>query len=207
VPPTAIDTVIFDLGGVLIDWNPRHLYGRLFGDDEAGMEAFLAEVCTPEWNLEQDRGRPWAEAVEELALAHPEQRELIEAYHVRWDEMVAGAIDGTVEILSELRGRVRLLVLSNWSAETFPVALRHCPFLEWFDGIVISGEVKACKPEEAAFRALLERYSIEPGSAVFVDDSDVNVAAATKLGLIGIRFDGPAGLRRALQGVGLLESA
>jgi 2-haloacid dehalogenase len=196
--------IVFDLGGVLIDWDPRHLYRRLF-DDEAAMERFLAEVCTPAWNAEQDAGRPWSEAIESLARSHPEQRDLIAAFRARWLEMLGGAIDETVGILADLRAAGRpLYALSNWSAETFPIARPRFPFLDWFDGIVISGDVGICKPDPRLYRHLIDRYGLAPASTVFVDDSPVNVAAAAALGMTAFRFDGPAGLRRDLTALGLL---
>jgi 2-haloacid dehalogenase len=201
-PPT---TVVFDLGGVLIDWDPRYLYRTLF-DDEAAMEAFLAEVTTPEWNAAQDAGRPWAEAVRSLADRHPEHRDLIEAYHQRWPETLGGPIEGSIEILDELRRipGVRLFALSNWSAETFPIARERYPFLAWFDGIVISGEVGAIKPDPRIFERLIERYDVDPGRAVFIDDSAANVAVAERLGFAGIRFEDPGSLRRELARLDLL---
>jgi 2-haloacid dehalogenase len=200
-PPTA---VIFDLGGVLIDWDPRYLYRRLF-TDAAAMESFLAEVTTPAWNAEQDAGRPWAEAVAMLAERHPEQRDLIVAYHQRWSEMLAGAIDGTVAILQELRGSdVRLFALSNWSAETFPIARQRFPFLAWFDGIVISGDVGAAKPDARIFEHLVITYGIEPADAVFIDDNASNVEAAERLGFVALRFVDEGSLRDDLERLGLL---
>ena len=199
-----ITTVTFDLGGVLIDWDPRYLYRTLF-DDEADMEAFLAEVTTPAWNAEQDAGRPWVDAVDTLAAEFPEHRPLIEAYHRRWAETLGDAIQGTVEVLAELRDAgVRLVALSNWSAETFPVALERYPFLGWFEGIVISGEVGAAKPDERIFRALIERHGIEPAETVFVDDTVANVEAADELGFVGLRFHDPDRLRTDLEGLGVL---
>jgi 2-haloacid dehalogenase len=201
-PPAA---VIFDLGGVLIDWDPRYLYRTLFAD-EAAMERFLAEVTTPEWNAAQDAGRPWTEAVEVLAARFPDERPLIEAYHLRWSETLGGAIDGTVDVLADLRERdVRLLALSNWSAETFPVARARYPFLDWFEGIVISGELGVAKPDARIFEALVRRYDIEPAETVFVDDSVANVEAAHALGFIGLRFDDPARLRADLERLGVLR--
>jgi 2-haloacid dehalogenase len=201
-PPT---TVVFDLGGVLIDWDPRYLYRTLF-DDEAAMEAFLAEVTTPEWNAAQDAGRPWAEAVRSLADRHPEHRDLIEAYHQRWPETLGGPIEGSIEILDELRRipGVRLFALSNWSAETFPIAEERYPFLAWFDGIVISGEVGAIKPDPRIFERLIERHDVDPSRAVFIDDNAANVAAAERLGFAGIRFEDPGSLRRELARLELL---
>jgi 2-haloacid dehalogenase len=198
-------TVTFDLGGVLIDWNPRYLYQKLF-DDDAEMERFLAEVTTQEWNAAQDAGRPWSEAVEVLSAKFPDHRDLIDAYHTRWPEMLGEAIHGTVAILDELRADgVRLYALSNWSAETFPVALERYPFLGWFDGIVISGEVGAAKPDVQIFQTLIDRHEIEPGETVFVDDNEPNVTAAAAMGFIALRFHDAARLRDDLVGLGLLE--
>ena len=205
---SAVSAVVFDLGGVLIDWDPRYLYRQLFDGDEAGMERFLAEVCTPAWNAEQDAGRPWTEAVELLVQEYPQERERIEAYHARWEEMLGGAIDETVEVLRELQDRpVRLFALSNWSAETFPIARRRYPFLGWFDGIVISGEVGICKPDERVFRHLITTHTIEPETTVFVDDSNVNVEAARGVGMMAIPFTGGRELREELVQLGVLEAA
>ena len=169
------------------------------------MEAFLAEVTTPAWNTEQDAGRPWAEAIAELVERHPDQRELIEAFHGRWPEMLAGPIEGTVAILGQLRDAgVRLYALSNWSAETFPVARHRFPFLDWFSGIVISGEVGAVKPDAAIFEHLSTCMRLDPHTAVFVDDSAVNVEAAGRLGFIALRFVDPPSLRRDLVALGVL---
>jgi 2-haloacid dehalogenase len=200
-----IRAVVFDLGGVLIDWDPRHLYRTIFADETA-MEDFLKTVTTPEWNRAQDAGRPWAEAVEELVARHPERREQIEAYRTRWTEMLGDASQPTVDILDELRATdVDLYALSNWSAETFPVARPRYPFLEWFDGIVISGEERLIKPDPRIFHVLLRRYALEAGETVFIDDQVANVEAAESVGLVGIRFvDGPQ-LRGDLRSLGVLE--
>jgi 2-haloacid dehalogenase len=204
---SGIDAVVFDLGGVLIDWNPRHLYRKLFNGDEVAMERFLAEVCSPAWNAEQDSGRPWHVAVAELARAYPEQRHLIEAYDQRWDEMLGGAIEGTVEILADLRATgLRLAALSNWSAEKFPVARRRYGFLDWFDPIVISGEVGMSKPDERIYRYLLDATGLDPGTTLFIDDSPVNVAAAVQLGMSARLFTDPACLGADLEAMGLLAT-
>jgi 2-haloacid dehalogenase len=194
VPP--LTTVVFDLGGVLIDWDPRHLYRQLF-DDSDEMESFLAEVTTAEWNQHQDAGRPWAEAIEMLVAEYPERRELIEAFHRRWPEMLAELRDASA----------RLLALSNWSAEMFPIALEQFDFLAWFEGIVISGEVGVNKPDRRIFEHLAERFGIEPEAAVFVDDSVANIAAATDLGYRAIQFTDATALRQALVRLGLLPKA
>lgn len=196
--------IVFDLGGVLIDWDPRHLYRKLF-DGEAEMERFLTEVCTQEWNEKQDEGRPFAEGVAELVERHPDQRPLIEAYAARWAEMMGGSISDSVEILGELRSRGHALyALSNFSAETFPHARERFDFLDWFDGIVISGEVRTKKPEPEIFRVLLTRHGLEAERCVFVDDIQANVEAAQDLGFEALHFTSAAALRDQLGRLGLL---
>jgi 2-haloacid dehalogenase len=202
--PNRPSVVVFDLGGVLVDWDPRHLYRKLFDDPDA-MESFLAEVTTAEWNAHQDAGRPWAEAVEVLVAEHPERRELIEAFHARWPEMLAGEIPGTVDVLAELRASgVRLLALSNWSAELFPIARERFAFMSWFEGIVISGDVRVNKPDPRIFEHLAERFGIEPAEAVFIDDVPANVEAARHLGYRAVTFTDAAALRRELVALELL---
>lgn len=199
---------IFDLGGVLIEWNPRHLYRKLFAGDEAAMEDFLANVCTTEWNERQDAGRSFAEATAALMPRHADKLELISAWGSRFGEMIPGAIDGTVEVLAELKARgVPVYGISNWSAETFPPQRSRFPFLSWFDDLVISGEVGVIKPDPRIFAILLERNAIDPATAVFVDDVEKNARAATRLGLHGIHFRSPESLRRELAAVGLLPEA
>jgi 2-haloacid dehalogenase len=204
---SRISAVVFDLGGVLIDWDPRYLYRTLF-DDEAAMEEFLATVTTQEWNRGQDAGRPWSEAVEELVEQHPDRRDLIEAYWRRWPETLGDAIEPTVTILDELRSTgMRLFALSNWSGETFPVARPRYPFLEWFDGIVISGDERVAKPDLRIFRILLDRYGLSARQALFIDDHAANVDAAAGLGFTAVRFVDAAGLRADLVRLGLLAPA
>ncbi len=197
--------VVFDLGGVLIDWDPRHLYRKLFAGDEAAMEHFLATVCTHEWHRHHDAGRSLAEGVRTLKDLHPDKAELIDAFGTRQGEMLAGSIAGAVEILKELRDRdVPLYALSNWPAETFPLARQRFDFLGWFHGIVVSGEISAIKPEPRIYEVLLERFAIDPLSAVFIDDVAVNAAAARAFGIHAIHFTTPAALRAELVALGLL---
>jgi 2-haloacid dehalogenase len=197
--------VVFDLGGVLIDWNPRHLYRKMFDGDEEGMERFLSEICTPEWNVRQDEGRSFAEATEELIARHPEQAELIRAFFDRWPEMMGGAINGTVEILAELKGAGReIYALSNWSAETFPHARKRFQFLDWFDFIVISGEIGLAKPNREVFDFLLEKTGRRAEECVFIDDSPANTTAARDLGFEAIHFSSPRQLRDELMNRGIL---
>lgn len=205
---TAIDgrrrSVVFDLGGVLLRWNPRFLYRKLFEGDEEAMETFLGTVCTTEWNERQDAGRPFADAVAELRDLHADKAELIEAFHRRFDEMIPGAIDGTVAIVHELhRCGVPLYALTNWSAETFPSQRCRFSFLSIFDGIVVSGEEGVIKPDPRIFRTLLGRYRIAPEAAVFIDDNPANATAAAALGMHGIHFRSPEQLRHELATLGL----
>jgi 2-haloacid dehalogenase len=193
-----VKAVVFDLGGVLIDWDPRYLYRKLL-DDEAAVEEFLATVCTLAWNAEQDRGRPFAEGVAELVERHPAHAAAITAYHERWAEMLGGAVDGTVEVLAELRAAgVPVYALTNWSAETFGFARERFEFLEWFDGVLVSGEERMIKPDPAIFRLLLDRFGLDAEATFYVDDSEQNVAAADRLGFDAVRFTTPAQLRRDL---------
>lgn len=198
------EAVVFDLGGVLVDWDPRYLYRKLIAD-ETEMEDFLARVCNRDWNLHQDAGRPFSEGIVELAARHPENRALIEAYWERWPEMLGGAIDETVAILEELAARrVPLYALSNWSAETWPHARRRFAFLDRFDGLVISGFEGVAKPEPEIFQRLLDRYAIEAERLVFFDDVETNVAAARTVGMLAYRYVDAAALRGKLQDFGLL---
>ena len=197
--------VVFDLGGVLLNWDPRHLYRRLFDGDDAAMEAFLRDVCTEEWNERQDAGRTFADAAAELLPAHADKAHLIHAFGARFDEMVPGAIAGTVDIVRELkRGGVPVYALTNWSAETFPSQRTRFDFLAEFDGIVVSGEEGVIKPDVRIFSILLDRYSIDPQTAVFIDDNPANARAAAALGIHGIHFQSPELLRRELEALGLL---
>ena len=191
-------TIVFDLGGVLVDWNPRYVYRQLF-DDETEMEAFLAQVCTPEWNVAQDAGRTIAEAVAEATSRHPGKAALIRVYYERFDEMMAGPIDGTVDILARLhQQQTPCYALTNWSAETFPLARNRFEFMGWFRDIVVSGEEKLIKPDPAIYRLLLERFALEPQDTVFIDDSPRNVQAAAELGLHAIHFTSPSALNDEL---------
>jgi 2-haloacid dehalogenase len=200
-----MDTVLFDLGGVLIDWNPRYLYRPLFGGDDAAMEDFLARVCPPEWNHEMDEGKPFAVAVAERQRLFPEQAQLIAQWHAGWPQMLRDEIPGTVAILRELRSRdVRLFALTNWSAETFPLARARYPFLAWFQDIVVSGEVAMAKPDPRIFELAVARTGLDPAATLFTDDSPRNVEAARACGLTAELFTGPQRLRAALEALQLL---
>jgi 2-haloacid dehalogenase len=199
------DIVVFDLGGVLLDWDPRHLYRKLFAGDEAAMEHFLATVCTHEWHRHHDAGRSFAEGARLLKAEHPDKAELIDAFGTRQDEMIAGAIADAVAILSDLRDAgVPLYALSNWPAEGFPSARRRFDFLGWFRGILISGECGVIKPDPRIYELLIERFGLDPHRAVYIDDVEANIDAARPFGIHGIHFTGPAALRDELVALGLL---
>jgi 2-haloacid dehalogenase len=199
----APHAVVFDLGGVLIDWDPRYLYRRLLPDD-AAIDAFLAEVGFAEWNLALDAGRDWDEAVAWLAARHPERQRLIEAFRDRWEETLGDADAEVVEIARALRAfGIRTFGLTNWSARTFAIARGRFRFLDEFEGIVVSGEVGVAKPDERIYRALLDRFHLEPTDTLFIDDRPANVDAAARLGIRGIVFADSPGLRRDLRAVGL----
>jgi len=199
-----IDTIVFDFGGVLIDWNPRYVYQHIF-DDETEMEWFLSHVCTNEWNLEQDRGRPFAEGIALLSESFPEHSSHIEAYHSQWQRMLNGEIAGTVKILKQLRKTHNLYGLTNWSAETFPIALDKFDFLQLFDGIVVSGTEKMIKPNKNFFQLLLDRYALTAENCVFIDDNRANIDAAMELGFHTVHFKSPDQLASALAAFGLLN--
>jgi 2-haloacid dehalogenase len=197
-------TVIFDLGGVLIRWNPRFLYSKLIAD-EAEMEAFLADVCTSDWNECQDAGRTFEEGARELIARHPDKEALIRAFGDRFQEMIPGALEDTAEVLADLKARgTPLYALTNWSSETFPPQRERFPFLALFDGIVVSGDEGLIKPDARLFQRLLERYGVAAEEAVFIDDDPGNARAAAALGIHGIHFQGADDLRVRLRDLGLL---
>ncbi len=198
-----IKNIVFDLGGVLLDWNPRYLY-RTIIDNEADIEYFLSHVCTDAWNLEMDRGRNRQEAIDELIAKFPDKADLIIAFKTRWIEMFSGPIHESVDILMELKQRgYPLYALSNWNDETFQIALKEFPFLRMFDGRIVSGEVKLVKPDPAIYSLLLETYNLNPRESLFIDDRDENVVGARACGMESIRFISPAKLEQDLAVYGL----
>jgi len=184
-----ISTIIFDLGNVLIDWNPYLLYRKLFNNDE-DIKHFLDTVCTMHWNEEQDAGRSVKDGTDLLVEQFPEHEANIRAYYERWEEMLGGAIPGTVEIFKQLKdsGKYKLYALTNWSTETFPIALKHYDFLSWFDGIVVSGAEGMRKPAPEFYQLLLDRYNVQAGECLFIDDNYRNVLAAREMGIESIHF-------------------
>ena len=196
---TKHPVIIFDLGGVLIDWQREHLYKKMFDGNEAGMRYFLDEVCSLEWNAQMDCGYPFAKAIDERVALFPEYEEYIRAYWTRWEEMVPEQINDTVDILAGLREQGYLLaVLSNWSAETHARVYQRFEFLHWFDEVIISGREKLIKPDPAIFHLLIDRLQRPAGECLFIDDSAVNVRAARELGIEAILFASPEQLRSEL---------
>jgi 2-haloacid dehalogenase len=189
---------VLDIGGVLIAWDPRNLFGKLFAD-KAEMEHFLSSVCTPEWNHRQDEGRPLAEAISTLTSEWPHYADMIAAYYGRWTEMIGGVIQDSVQILADLCEHHRpVYALTNWSSETFPWALDHFPFLSWFDGIVVSGDERVAKPDPGLYQILLDRYGLQPADVFFTDDRLENVEAARQSGWDAVVFESPHQLRSEL---------
>ena len=196
---TEINTIIFDRGGVLIDWNPRNLYRKIFNTEEE-IDWFLANVCTGEWNERQDAGRTFEEATEELLSRFPEHELPIRAWYGRWQETISGPIADTVRILETIKRskKYKLYALTNWSAQTFPWALQNFEFLHWFEGIVVSGIEKTRKPFPEFYQILLNRYSVNPTQSVFIDDSHRNILGAEAMGIRGIHFQSPEQLQKEL---------
>ena len=200
-----INTIIFDLGGVLIDWNPRYVYRTVF-KTEKEIDWFFENIATHDWNENQDAGYPIAKGTEELVAKYPEWEKEIRAYYGRWTEMLGGSIHDTVEIFRQLKQKPELktYALTNWSAETFPIALERFDFLHWFDGRVVSGEEKTRKPFPEFYQRLLNRYNVNPTLSLFIDDNLRNVKAAEELGIKGIHFHNPNQLSEALNKIELI---
>ncbi len=201
-----IDAIIFDLGGVLIDWNPNYVFDKVFENDDERKKYFFENVCTSDWNENQDAGYPIAQATADLVSKHPEWKEHIEAYYGRWDEMLGGPIDESVKIFRQLKetGKYKLYALTNWSAELFPIALQRYEFLHWFDGRVVSGEEKMRKPFPEFYQLILNRFQLQPDETLFIDDNLRNVKAAEEIGIKSIRFQSPEQLKSDLEVIKLL---
>ena len=200
-----IQAIIFDFGGVLLDWNPRYLYQNYFPEQPHAMESFLNEIDFYKWNEQQDKGRPFAEGIAELSAQFPHHAELIQTYFDCWEDSVGGPISGSVEILGRLKQKgYPLYGLSNWSAETYPRIRKKYPFFDWFDDIILSGTVKLNKPDPAIFELLLNKTGYAACECVLIDDAESNIDTAKSLGFISILFRSPAQLRSELQGLDLL---
>jgi 2-haloacid dehalogenase len=191
---------VFDLGNVLIAWEPRALFRKIFPGDPERMEWFLTHVCSPAWNLEQDRGRSFADAVEALVPLFPGYAEAIRAYHTRWNETVMGEISGTVAIFRGLKRRgTPVYAITNWNRDTFHATRPRFGFLSEFDGIVVSGEEGVIKPDPAIFNIFLSRYGLRAGDCLFIDDNAHNVEGAKAVGMAGVHFESPEQLAGELR--------
>ena len=198
---TNIKNVIFDLGGVLVDWNPDKVFIKVFEGDKQKMEYFYAEVCTQEWNENQDAGYPMAKATEERVALFPEFEKEIRMYYDRWDEMLGDQIQGTVDILKKLTNstKYKVVALTNWSHETFPKAIKKFEFLQWFEGILVSGVEKTRKPFPEIYELTLNRFDLKAEESLFIDDNLRNVEAARALGIHSIQFHSPEQLAQELK--------
>lgn len=200
---TEIKNIVFDFGGVLVDWNPTYLYSKLF-DNETEMNHFLENICTPEWNIRQDAGRPLVKATELLQAKHPEYKELIGHYYGRWDEMLGGDIKENVRVLEMLRPKYTLFGLTNWSAETITIAYNRYDFFKHFDGIVVSGDENIVKPDPKLYQVLLNRYNLKANESLFIDDNLKNIEIAREMGFHTIHFTENVDLEKEVRDRGLL---
>lgn len=199
-----INTVVFDLGGVLIDWNPDYVFRTVFSKEE-DMREFFRTVCTPDWNEEQDAGRSIKEGTDLLIKKFPEQEKNIRAFYDRWPEMLGGPIHGTVQTFHDLKTKgYKTYALTNWSAETFPIALDKYLFLHWFDGRLVSGDEKTRKPFKGFYETLIKKFAINPKTSVYVDDNARNLVPAKELGFTTIHFKSADQFRGELEALNVL---
>ena len=201
----TIKNVIFDLGGVLVDWNPEYLYLDVFDGNRKKMQWFFDEICTFDWNENQDAGYPLAQASADRIKLFPQYEQLIRMFYDRWEEMLGGQIDGTVAILKRLvvNPDYKVVSLTNWSAETFPAALKRFDFLHLFEGIVVSGTEKTRKPFLDIYQITLDRYQLDPKKSLFIDDNKRNIEAGDKLGIQTIHFQNSIQLKSSIEYLGI----
>lgn len=203
---SQINTIIFDLGGVLVDWNPNYVFHETYFESPEKRKFFFENICTSDWNEEQDAGRSYVEATQELVARFPEWESQIRDYYGRWSDMLKAPIPATVEILKKLKesGKYKIYALTNWHAGLFDIALTRYGFLHWFDGRVVSGEEMTRKPFPEFYHRLLTRYDVKPAEAIFIDDNARNVRAAEELGIRSIHFTSPGDLEKQLTTLNLL---
>lgn len=203
---SQINTIIFDLGGVLLDWNPKYVFDENYFDSLEKRDYFFENICTSDWNEEQDAGRPIVEATQQLISEFPDWEQPIRDFYGRWTEMLKAPIPGTVEIFRQLKasGKYKLYALTNWQAELFHIPLVRYDFLHWFDGRVVSGEEKTRKPFPEFYQRLLDRYNVDPSKALFIDDNLRNVNAGEQVGIKSIHFQSPGQLRKTLKKLKIL---
>ena len=202
-----IKNIIFDLGGVLIDWNPDYVFLSEFQGNQEKMQEFYDKVCTFDWNENQDAGYPLKKATEDRIKLFPEYENLIQMYYGRWEEMLGGAIEDSVSILKKIikNPNYKVIALTNWSAETFPIALKRYDFLHWFEGIVVSGTEKTRKPFKKIYYLTLKRYNLKPANSLFIDDNKRNIIAAKEIGINTIKFNNPSQLENDLKLMGVIK--
>ena len=202
-----INNIIFDLGGVLIDWNPDYVFLKEFQGNKEKMQEFYNKVCTFDWNENQDAGYPLKKATEDRIKLFPEYENLIQMYYGRWEEMLGGAIEDSVSILKKIveNTNYKTIALTNWSAETFPIALKRYDFLHWFEGIVVSGTEKTRKPFKKIYYLTLERYNLKAANSLFIDDNERNIFAAKEIGINTIKFNNPSQLENDLKLLGIIK--
>ena len=200
---SKIKNIIFDFGGVLVDWNPVYLYSKVF-ENESDMNYFLDNICTSEWNVQQDAGRPLAEATEALQKEFPEHKKMIGHYYGRWEEMLGGVFEENVRVLKLLKQNYPLYGLTNWSGETITTAYDKYDFFSYLDGIVVSGDEKLIKPDPKLYQILLDRYNLIASESLFIDDNIKNIAAAEKMGFQTIHFTEDMDLEKEVKRMGLL---
>ncbi len=200
---SKIKNIIFDFGGVLVDWNPVYLYRKEF-ESEKEMNHFLDNICSAEWNIQQDAGRSLAEGTELLQKKHPEYKELIGYYYGRWEEMLNGVIKQSERVLEMLKLHYPIYGLTNWSAETITIAYEKYDFFKLLDGIVVSGDEKLIKPDPKLYQVLLDRYNLKANESLFIDDNIHNIESARKMGFHTIHFTENIDLEKEVKEMGLL---
>lgn len=205
-PVVGISAIVFDIGGVLVDWDPRHLYRKLIPDNRA-LERFMRKVPLERQTAEDDRGRPWSASLPALCKMYPEYAQELAAWRDRYMEMVSGPIEGSVDILEGLRPAARLFALSNWPAEAAEQLRSSFTFMSWFEAVVVSGEEGIAKPDALLFARLVARYGLCPSTTVFIDDDETNVCSGNEFGFRSIRFQSPSQLRSDLSRLGLLSKS
>jgi len=198
-----LKNIIFDFGGVLVDWNPVYLYSKVFGCEEKANH-FLENVCRYDWNLHQDAGRPLAEATRILQEQHPDHKDEIAMYYGRWEEMLGGTLDENTKLIKPLKEKYKVYGLTNWSAETLPIAMNLYDFFDKMDGIVVSGDEKLIKPDPKIYQVLIDRYAIKPEESLFIDDNFDNIVAAQKFGFRTIHFTNEVNLEETLMEMNVL---
>lgn len=197
-----VKNIIFDFGGVLIDWNPEYLYRKIFVDDK-DLNFFLSKVCNSEWNLKQDGGRPFLEGINELIHKFPQYRVEIEKFYSCWMDMIGGEIHENTFLLKPLKTNYRLFGLTNWSSETFPQVYNRYSFFKEFDGIVVSGKERVIKPNSEIYKILMERYNVIPEQSVFIDDNNENIESAKGIGFLTVFYDKRISLKKELETLGI----